>query len=236
MNGAITFAWFPASLVIDGLASETRDSRPEALMRQIRYGVAMSLDGYIADANGGSIGSSWILTSTSAAIMARYDTLLMGRRTYEVTQAMGGGGGDSMPGVKTIVVSRTLQQRDHPDITILSEDWESAVRALRDRPGKDIWLFGGGELFGAMLDAGLVDGVDTAIIPCSLEANSIPSATRHPRATQADQSQALREVRHRQPRIRRRPTRADQGCEAGEAPRTLAPTSPAAGPHHQSHA
>jgi dihydrofolate reductase len=137
-------------------------------MRQIRYGVAMSLDGYIADANGGF---DWIVMDPDidfAAIMARYDTLLMGRRTYEVTQAMGGGGGDSMPGVRTIVVSRTLQQHEHPDVTILSESWEAAVRALREKPGKDIWLFGGGALFAAMLDAGLVDGVDAAIIPVVL--------------------------------------------------------------------
>jgi dihydrofolate reductase len=39
---------------------------------------------------------------------------------------------------------------------------------LRDKPGKDIWLFGGGELFRTMLDAGLVDGVDVAVIPVLL--------------------------------------------------------------------
>jgi dihydrofolate reductase len=137
-------------------------------MRQIRYGVAMSLDGYIADANGGF---DWIVMDPDidfAAIFARYDTLLMGRRTYEVTKTMGGGGGDSMPGVSTVVVSRTLKQSDHPDVTILSDNWQDAVHELREKPGKDIWLFGGGALFGSMLDAGLVDGVDAAVIPVLL--------------------------------------------------------------------
>jgi dihydrofolate reductase len=137
-------------------------------MRQIRYGVAMSLDGYIADANGGF---DWIVMDPDidfAAMMSRYDTLLMGRRTYEVTQSMGGGGGDSMPGVSTVVVSRTMQQRDHREVTVLSENWEDAVRELRERPGEDIWLFGGGALFAAMLDAGLVDGVDVGVIPILL--------------------------------------------------------------------
>ena len=137
-------------------------------MRQIRYGVAMSLDGYIADANGGF---DWIVMDSDidfAAMMARYDTLLMGRRTYEVTKAMGGGGGDMMPGVTTVVFSRTLKQRDHPDVRIVSENWEDAVRELREKPGKDIWLFGGGALFSAMLDAGLVDGVDIGVIPVLL--------------------------------------------------------------------
>jgi dihydrofolate reductase len=137
-------------------------------MRQIRYGVAMSLDGYIADANGGF---DWIVMDPDidfAAMMARYDTLVMGRHTYDVTQAMAGGGGDSMAGVKTVVVSRTLRQRDHPDVTVLSDNWEAAVRELREQAGKDIWLFGGGALFATMLDADLVDGVDVGVIPVLL--------------------------------------------------------------------
>jgi dihydrofolate reductase len=139
-------------------------------MRRIRYGVAMSLDGYIADAKGGF---DWIVMDPDidfGAIFAKFDTLLMGRRTYEVTMAMheGGGGGGEMQGVTTVVISRTLKQRDHPDVTIVSDNWEVAVRGLRDKPGKDIWLFGGGELFRTMLDAGLVDGVDVAVIPVLL--------------------------------------------------------------------
>jgi dihydrofolate reductase len=137
-------------------------------MRRIRYGVAMSLDGYIADPNGGF---DWIVMDPDidfTAMMARFDTLLMGRRTYEVTKAMGGGGGDTMSGVTTVVFSRTLKQRDHPDVRIVSENWEEAVHELREKPGKDIWLFGGGALFAAMLDAGLVDAVEVGIIPVLL--------------------------------------------------------------------
>ena len=133
-------------------------------MRQIRYGVAMSLDGYIADPHGGF---DWIVMDPDidfGAIFARFDTFVMGRRTYEITKSQP----DAPPmpaGTTTVVVSRTLQQRDHPGVTIVNERWEEVVRELRERPGKDIWLFGGGELFAAMLDADLVDGVDAAIIP-----------------------------------------------------------------------
>jgi dihydrofolate reductase len=135
-------------------------------MRQIRYQVAMSLDGYIADANGGF---DWIVRDPDvdfAAMMARFDTLVMGRHTYELTKSMGGG--PSMPGVTSVVISRTLKQSDHRDVTILSENWEGAVRELRAKPGKDIWLFGGGALFASMLDAGLVDVVEVGIIPILL--------------------------------------------------------------------
>lgn len=138
-------------------------------MRRIRYGVAMSLDGYIADPRGGF---DWIVMDPDidfATIFAKFDTLLMGRRTYELTLAMQqGGGGGEMQGMTTVVFSRTLKQRDHPGVTIVSDNWEDAVRELRERPGKDIWLYGGGELFRTMLDAGLVDGVDVGVIPVLL--------------------------------------------------------------------
>jgi dihydrofolate reductase len=45
---------------------------------------------------------------------------------------------------------------------------EDTVAALRAEPGKDIWLFGGGLLFRSLLDAGLVDTVEVAIMPVLL--------------------------------------------------------------------
>jgi len=132
-------------------------------MRAIRYGVAMSLDGYIADANGGF---DWIIADPEidfAEMFRRYDTFLMGRRTYELTLSMPSPGGTE--GMRTIVFSRTLDPRKHPDVTIVNDGWEETIRELRAAPGKDIWLFGGGELFRTMLNAGFVDGIDVGIIP-----------------------------------------------------------------------
>lgn len=135
-------------------------------MRRIVYSVAISLDGYIADAGGGF---DWIVTDPDVdftALMARFDTLVMGRHTYELARSQGGGG--AMPGVKTVVISRTLEPSEHPEATILAENWQEGVRDLRAQPGKEIWLFGGGELFAAMLDACLVDSVEVAVIPVLL--------------------------------------------------------------------
>jgi len=135
-------------------------------MRRIIYSVAMSLDGYLAGPNGEA---DWIVMDPEIdfmGMMARFDTILMGRRTFEAAQAQGGGA--AMPGVTSVVVSRTLRQEDHPDLTIISEDVGGAVSRLRAGSGKDIWLFGGGSLFRSLLDLCLVDTIEVAVIPVLL--------------------------------------------------------------------
>lgn len=157
-------------------------------MRQLRYGVAMSLDGYIAGPNGEA---DWIVMDPEidfGEIFSRFDALLMGRKTYETMLAMNGGT-DAMPGVQSVIVSRTLQPADAPSVTIV-RDGELAARELKSQPGKDIWLFGGGELFRDLLTAGLVDGIDAAIIPVLLGGGIPFLPTPAPRTT-------LKLVKHR---------------------------------------
>ena len=105
-------------------------------MRRVRYRVAASLDGYIF-----------------AAIFSGFDTALLGRRTYELTLQPGAPPWPS--DWRVYVFSRTLTQADHPAVTVVSADIGRTVTELRDQPGRDIWLFGGGNLFGSLLAAGL---------------------------------------------------------------------------------
>jgi dihydrofolate reductase len=75
-----------------------------------------------------------------------------------------------MPGMKTIVFSRTLRQEDHPQVTIVANNQQETLVALKASPGKDIWLFGGGSLFRSLAKDGLVDTVEVRIVPILLGA------------------------------------------------------------------
>jgi dihydrofolate reductase len=133
-------------------------------MRRVRFSVAVSLDGYIAGPNGEY---DWILMDSDidlGALMGAFDTVLLGRKTYDMTRQQAGGG---MPGMQAYVFSRTLRQEDCPGVTV-SSTLKETVAALRGANGKDIWLFGGGELFRSLLELRLVDSVELAVIPVLL--------------------------------------------------------------------
>jgi dihydrofolate reductase len=135
-------------------------------MRHVIYGGAMSLDGFIAGPNGEF---DWIVTDPDmdfVALMARFDTFLIGRKTFEVMRRVGNAA--PAPGIQHIVFSRTLRPVDCPAGTILSDDAERVVTDLRKTPGKDIALFGGGELFRSLLAARLVDEVHFNVLPVLL--------------------------------------------------------------------
>jgi dihydrofolate reductase len=85
-------------------------------MRRIRYSVAASLDGYIAGPNGEADRITMDPDIDFSAILKQFDALLVGRRTFE---SMAHDGDGAMPGMKTFVFSRTLQQSDYPKVTIV---------------------------------------------------------------------------------------------------------------------
>jgi dihydrofolate reductase len=137
-------------------------------MQKIRYNVAMSLDGYISGPNGEA---DWIVPDPEvdfAALWAQFDTGLMGRKTYDVAKTRLGEGAFS--GMKVSVVSRTMRQSEYPKIGVISELTRERVGDLRDRATKDIWLFGGGELFLSLLEMGEVDMVEVSVMPVLLGA------------------------------------------------------------------
>ena len=135
-------------------------------MRLVRFGGAMSLDGYIAGPNGEY---DWIVMDPEidfAAMTNQFDTFLIGRKTFDAMVGMGNAA-KSTKGIQNIVFSRTLKPADYPGLRI-EADAERVVSDLRTKPGKDIAVFGGGELFRSLLAAGLVDRVEVSLIPVLL--------------------------------------------------------------------
>jgi dihydrofolate reductase len=133
-------------------------------MRRLIYGVAASLDGFIAGPNGEY---DWIPMDPDidfAAMAARFDTVVMGRRSYEVAKKAEGG---IMSDVATYVYSRTLPEGPLDGVTVV-RDGLAHVRTLKQQAGKDIWLWGGGEVFRTFATAGVVDALELGVLPILL--------------------------------------------------------------------
>ena len=134
-------------------------------MRQLRYSVAASLDGYIAGPKGEF---DWIVIDPEIdfeAMYAGFSGLVMGRRSYDVFVGTGGAVG---PGLPTYVYSRRLAEGERDGVTFVRDAVSHVRRLKKARDAKPLWLWGGGNLFRELARAGLVDGVEVAIIPVIL--------------------------------------------------------------------
>src|SRR5262245_59418423 len=105
-------------------------------MRRVRYGVGMSLDGFIADPADGTGYLVQEPTYDPRPFFDSIDTDRMGRGSFQMMLRQGS---RSMPGMRNVVCSRTLRPEDFPEVTVVT-DALAAVAALRAEAGKDIWL------------------------------------------------------------------------------------------------
>jgi len=137
-------------------------------MRKVVFGGANSLDNYFARKDDAVDWLMWSdeVTEFLADYWKRFDTIVMGRRTYEVSLQMGGGG--AFPGVKSYVFSKTLKTTPAAGVELISEDVAEFVRKLKTQEGKDICLMGGGLLARSLFQADLIDEVGFNIHPVLL--------------------------------------------------------------------
>jgi dihydrofolate reductase len=141
-------------------------------MRKVTFGGASSFDNYFARKDDSV---DWLMWSNEVSeIMAdywkRFDTIVMGRKTYEVAMRMGVGGG-AYPGMKNYVFSRELKQspkKKVKNLEIISEDAAEFVRKLKAEEGKDICVMGGGLLAKSLFEADLIDEIGFNIHPVLL--------------------------------------------------------------------
>ena len=137
-------------------------------MRTVTYGGACSLDGFIAGPDGAM---DWLRFSPDvqdvmAAYWATIDTVLMGRKTWEVA-VQSGGGPATGPSITTYLFSRTLREAP-PGVHLVAGDAGEFVRKLKRRRGKGICLMGGGELARALFEADVIDEMGFNIHPLLL--------------------------------------------------------------------
>lgn len=133
-------------------------------MRKVIFGGASTLDNFLARTNDAV---DWILWGEEAAAVmaeywARFDTIVMGRKTHEVAMRQGHGGG--YPGVKTFICSRTLPESSDQGV-IVHRDAVELIRGLKKQEGKDICLMGGGDLARSLFEADLIDEIGLNIHP-----------------------------------------------------------------------
>jgi dihydrofolate reductase len=149
--------------------------------RRIIVHIATSADGYIARADGDL---DW-LTSRPApkgfygmnAFMKSIDTKVLGRKTYEVSLRMGAKF-DSQG--RTIVFSHHPPPANAPSgVEFVNDAIGPFVTRLREKPGKDIWLMGGGEIIASFLDAQAIDEFVISVVPVFIGEGIPLIARRH---------------------------------------------------------
>ncbi|CAL9484394.1 hypothetical protein SUDANB58_03121 [Streptomyces sp. enrichment culture] len=142
-------------------------------MRRLVYYIATTLDGFIAGPDGADptgpngfwpIPDDYLrhivaeypetLPAPARAALSvtaggtRFDTVLEGRRTYEI--GLAAGITDAYPHLRHLVFSRTLSESPDPAVELVADDPVATVRELKQEDGKDIWLIGGAELADAL--------------------------------------------------------------------------------------
>lgn len=137
-------------------------------MRKVTFGGANSLDNFIARKDDAVDWLLWTkeVTEIMESFWRNIDTVVMGRRTYEV--AARSGHGITYPGIKTYVCSRTIKESSDNGVVFVSEDAASFVRRLKSDEGKDICLMGGGVLARPLFEADLIDEIGINIHPVLL--------------------------------------------------------------------
>ncbi|MBI2679558.1 MAG: dihydrofolate reductase [Candidatus Solibacter usitatus] len=136
--------------------------------RKILVYVATSADGYIARADGSV---DWLNRPRTAgdygmgAFFRTIDTILWGRKTYDMSAGMGGGGGGFGAKTRNYVFTHRPPEKPVAGIEFVNQPVSAFAKRLRAQAGKDVWIMGGGGLIASFLDAGEIDEFIVHVIP-----------------------------------------------------------------------
>jgi dihydrofolate reductase len=136
-------------------------------MRKVVLGLGISVDGYIARPDGAVDFLFMPRDYSMADFFAGVDTAIMGRRTFDIAREMGAGS-SGYGSMKVYVLSRSQPAGERDGVVFTRESPARLVKRIRQRPGKDIWMMGGGEAALDFLKADLIDELYLGIVPVLL--------------------------------------------------------------------
>jgi len=150
--------------------------------RKVIVHIAASADGYIARPDGDI---DWLTARPAPkgfygmnAFMRTIDATVLGRKTYEVSLGLGAKFDAKQ---KAFVFSRHAPPAEVPlGVEFVNGEIGRFVSRLREKPGKDIWLMGGGDLIASFLDADAIDEFVVSVVPVFI-GDGIPLIARRPR-------------------------------------------------------
>jgi dihydrofolate reductase len=155
--------------------------------RRVIVHIGTSADGYIARPDGDL---EWLTSRPKlkgfygmSDFMKSIDTKLLGRKTYDTSLRLGA---RFTSKDRTIVFSRSAPPADAPlGVEFASGAIGQFVRRLREEPGNDIWLMGGGDLIASFLDEQAIDEFVVTVAPVFI-GDGIPLIARRHRHVELD--------------------------------------------------
>ena len=150
--------------------------------RKIIVYIATSADGFIARPDGSY---EWLDRPEpkggygGVEFFKSIDTILWGRKTYDIALQQSGGVGTFGTRVKHYVFSHHPPEGPTPGVEFVREPVRQFAKRLRDQPGKDIWMMGGGGLIASFLDEGAIDEFSIHVIPVFIGEGIPLIAPRH---------------------------------------------------------
>jgi dihydrofolate reductase len=135
------------------------------MARRIIVYIATSADGYIARPDGDF---AWLNRKPvkgnygMAKFYKKVDTVIMGRKTYEIGVKLGQAG---YPGMKNYVFSASPRKGAPPNIEFVNEDVPAFAKRIRRERGRHVWLVGGSHMIASFLDHDEIDEFIIHVIP-----------------------------------------------------------------------
>jgi dihydrofolate reductase len=155
--------------------------------RKVIVHIGASADGYIARPDGDL---EWLTARPAPkgfygmdAFMKSIDTMVLGRKTYDMSLRMGAKFDPKNP---HLVLSRRPPPAEvPPGVQFVNDAIGPFVLRLREQPGKDIWLMGGGEIIASFLDEQAIDEFVVSVVPVFI-GDGIPLIARRHRQVPLD--------------------------------------------------